>query len=516
MPQSRFHLPTSSSIKYEAQHAALSPESLNTASNQNKLIHLNTTGNLEFMPPNTANGFLKLDAGGKILSTLLPAEVMAYNGQYNITTNSPPLANGGAHSQGDIYQCSAAGSRDFGAGIITVADGDWLIYNGTIWEKSSHVAYNKVEADARFLNLGGGTLTGALTCTSINTQNNNVTSVANIDANNGYIKSFLELGYLADKTGDPTQSIIRHKGWTTGLDIVGASLNGLSRLVTIHDNLATTRAQATDLWNANFMSFDGTTSIFTTTAYNMNISRPTIISNTLTCNQLSCSTINTNNNSISVGTGSVTANALTCNTVVVNAPGSGISVDGNISASSAITCDTLGATAGITGETLTLAGSAINIQGVNAIIDMGIGHVGREVNAGRISYNGIVPGALAIIGFGTASPSRTVHIYDNAIIDNNLNVNGTLTAGTINGQQTSVWRRVKRLVDTFTGDGTSTIKFIAKTAGEIVVSVMVTRAGALNTNSIQIYGLDTDNIAFNPSPGVWDSGQAYVLQMIVI
>jgi len=87
-----------------------------------------------------ANGVAELDAGGKVPASQLPSSVMEYQGSWAASTNTPTLADG-AGNAGDVYIASDAGSVDFdGAGAreaLTFAAGDWIIYNGAIWEKSS-------------------------------------------------------------------------------------------------------------------------------------------------------------------------------------------------------------------------------------------------------------------------------------------------------------------------------------------------------------------------------------------
>lgn len=84
-----------------------------------------------------ANGVATLDSGGKIPSAQLPSTVMDYRGNYNATTNSPSLVDGTGNA-GDVYRVNVAGTQNFGSGSQTFAVGDWVVYNGTIWEKSSN------------------------------------------------------------------------------------------------------------------------------------------------------------------------------------------------------------------------------------------------------------------------------------------------------------------------------------------------------------------------------------------
>lgn len=83
------------------------------------------------------NGVAELDAGGKVPVAQLPSSLMSYEGTWNATTNSPTLADGTGNA-GDVYIVSVAGTQDLGSGNITFAVGDWVIYNGTIWQKSSN------------------------------------------------------------------------------------------------------------------------------------------------------------------------------------------------------------------------------------------------------------------------------------------------------------------------------------------------------------------------------------------
>lgn len=81
------------------------------------------------------NGVATLDAGGKIPATQLPNSVMEYLGNWNATTNSPTLADG-VGNNGDVYRVNVAGTQNLGSGSISFNIGDFVIYNGTIWEKS--------------------------------------------------------------------------------------------------------------------------------------------------------------------------------------------------------------------------------------------------------------------------------------------------------------------------------------------------------------------------------------------
>lgn len=82
-----------------------------------------------------ANGLATLDAQGRIPTSQLSVSVMEYQGTWNAATNTPTLANG-TGSAGDLYRVTTAGSQNLGSGAISYEVGDYVIYNGTTWEKS--------------------------------------------------------------------------------------------------------------------------------------------------------------------------------------------------------------------------------------------------------------------------------------------------------------------------------------------------------------------------------------------
>lgn len=83
-----------------------------------------------------SNGYASLDSGGKVPISQLPSSIMEYKGTWNAATNTPTLANGTGDT-GDVYICNVAGTVNFGAGAITFAVGDYVIYSGSIWQRSS-------------------------------------------------------------------------------------------------------------------------------------------------------------------------------------------------------------------------------------------------------------------------------------------------------------------------------------------------------------------------------------------
>ena len=106
-----------------------------------KLRNLNgvitgTTGVLDSVPLGGANGVATLDSSGKVPVSQLPSSVVTYLGTWNAATNTPTLANGTGDA-GDMYLCNVAGTVNFGAGPITFAVGDWVLYGSGTWQKSN-------------------------------------------------------------------------------------------------------------------------------------------------------------------------------------------------------------------------------------------------------------------------------------------------------------------------------------------------------------------------------------------
>jgi hypothetical protein len=83
-----------------------------------------------------AGGVATLDSGGKIPVSQLPNSVMEFKGTWSAATNTPTLANGTGNA-GDVYEVSAAGTVNFGAGGIAFAVGDYVVYDGATWQYSS-------------------------------------------------------------------------------------------------------------------------------------------------------------------------------------------------------------------------------------------------------------------------------------------------------------------------------------------------------------------------------------------
>ena len=105
---------------------------LDTTTKSNVVSAINEIIGLKGQP----NGFASLDADGRIPFSQLPESAVEYKGEWNASTNVPPLVDG-TGTTGDMYYVSTEGTRDLGSGDIVFLAGDRIIYNGTVWQKLS-------------------------------------------------------------------------------------------------------------------------------------------------------------------------------------------------------------------------------------------------------------------------------------------------------------------------------------------------------------------------------------------
>jgi len=71
----------------------------------------------------------------KAISTITNAlGALNYKGTWNASTNNPALADG-TGSKGDYYVVSTAGTQTFGGVQLFFGTGDWIAYNGAVWQR---------------------------------------------------------------------------------------------------------------------------------------------------------------------------------------------------------------------------------------------------------------------------------------------------------------------------------------------------------------------------------------------
>ena len=70
---------------------------------------------------------------GRIPTEYMPEQALIYQGTWNASTNTPTIANG-VGTLGDFYICNVPGTWS----SMEFSVGDWVLYNGTTWEKSAN------------------------------------------------------------------------------------------------------------------------------------------------------------------------------------------------------------------------------------------------------------------------------------------------------------------------------------------------------------------------------------------
>lgn len=71
----------------------------------------------------------------KAISTITNAlGALNYKGTWNASSNTPTLADG-TGAKGDYYVVSTAGTQTFGGVQLFFGTGDWIAYNGTVWQR---------------------------------------------------------------------------------------------------------------------------------------------------------------------------------------------------------------------------------------------------------------------------------------------------------------------------------------------------------------------------------------------
>ena len=105
-----------------------------------------------------ANGYAPL-VNGFVPNTFLQLGLYDFKGTYNASTDTPALLNSTGLAR-QTYIVSVGGTHDFGAGNITMATGDIIVFSGTVWQKIS------ASAVAGVTTWNG--LTGTVTATTAN------------------------------------------------------------------------------------------------------------------------------------------------------------------------------------------------------------------------------------------------------------------------------------------------------------------------------------------------------------
>lgn len=189
--------------------AALTTESYGrgvlTQANASALRTYAGLGDSAVLNAGVALGVATLDIGGKIPSSQLPDSILGqvrYMGTWNATTNTPTLSTTpDPDTKGEYYVVSTGGAFDG----VTYAVGDWIISNGTTWDKVDNTdQVTSVAGRIGAITLFQADITGLTTSDS--------PEFAQVKATNGTIEAVLSFasGGLAGTTSNHDFSIIRN------------------------------------------------------------------------------------------------------------------------------------------------------------------------------------------------------------------------------------------------------------------------------------------------------------------
>ncbi len=180
------------------------------------------------------NGIASLDSSGKLSSSQIPASLigaMVYQGTWNASTNIPTIVSS-TGNKGNYYIVSFAGSTNID-GISTWDVNDWIVFDGTTWEKIDNSTVNVLNTPLNGLSTGINTpilSTNTVLTAFQNTQAqiNNKANVASGTQN--YLPYFSNSNTLST-------SLIYHSAVTNnnGSSTVISSNNTATESLTIND-----------------------------------------------------------------------------------------------------------------------------------------------------------------------------------------------------------------------------------------------------------------------------------------
>ncbi|QXV74761.1 minor tail protein [Rhizobium phage RHEph22] len=122
---------TDANLKNRANHTG--SQAISTVTN----LQTSLDAKVDLTSVGANNGVAPLDGTGKVPVANLPASVLggvSYQGTWNANTNSPAIPAASAGNKGYYYKVATAGTTNI-SGITDWGIGDWIVSNGSSWEK---------------------------------------------------------------------------------------------------------------------------------------------------------------------------------------------------------------------------------------------------------------------------------------------------------------------------------------------------------------------------------------------
>ncbi len=371
---------------------------------------LQTTAAIPLSQKGQANGVATLGLDGIVPASQLPAGGVSYQGTWNAATNTPTLADG-TGSGGDEYAVIVAGTQNLGSGAITFAVGDFVIYNGTIWQK----------------------IPGGSGVTSFNTRTGVVT------LQSGDVTNALSNGSI-------TNNFLNTDSWslTVGQGI-GLTGNGT---VELGDSITLTNTGVTAAIGGTGVSVSAATGNVT-----FNIGQPVGLANSVSFLAVSA-------NTTIQATGNITGgNIATAGQIVATGNIRG----GNlITSSGTVVNNGLLTTGNITGGNLAITGIATvtgNITGGNISTAGRVTATGNVIGGNLVGQN-LTPTRVTFVGSGKEIDDDAEFTYNdvtNTLSVGNISASGNVTAAYFIGNGTTLTGVVTLGFSTVNANSTSLV-----------------------------------------------------------